>query len=306
MRYPLRFVFALLAGLWLLTLGGCGKPKWNSDYNLNQARLKDGAKEDALASADTAQPTVEVKTPMEREEVEQDNKRKKKRNKRYFLGYKVKRGFIRSGGRAREELETFSYLPEYEAPNPYAPQKYFYDTKKKVLHRSGSDEKDPDRYKVLHGPYVKKIDGQVVEEGYFYVGTKHLRWEKYRRDEEGTLADKKHYEKGFPRDAVVTYYDGAGKKIKEVIPYEYGEVQGMYYRFYENGQVQWSGKYDKGRKVGIWINYYDFRGRRHYEYQYPETIYEKPFEPYLVKEYDRHGTTIFEKDKLDKRSQAQR
>ncbi len=291
----------------MLFLGGCGQPKWNSDYLLDQARMKESAKSDLLASGDTINVEVEERKALDKEDVEGEKKRKKKKySKKYFLGQKVKRGFIKSGRGSRETLETFSYLEDYQDPNPYAPLKYLYDAKKRKLYRTTSDEvKDQNRYKVLHGPYEKKINGQVVEEGYFYVGTKHLRWEKYRADEESTLVDKHHYEKGFVRDAVVSYY-GDTKKIKEVIPYEFGEVQGTYYRFYENGQVQWSGQYAKGRKVGTWVNYYDFRGRRHYEYQYPKTPYDAPAEPFLVKEYDRHGTLIYEKDKLDKRSQAQR
>lgn len=300
MKHTLRLALFFVAGTGLLFLGGCGQPKWNSDYNLSQARVKDGATTNAIASADSTAPTV----AMEGEVEEKERKRKKKRNKKYFLGYKVKRAFVKSGRGSRETVETFSYLDEYEEPNPYAPLKYYYDTKKRALHRSGSEEKEPGRYKVLHGPYEKKIDGQVIEEGYYYVGTKHLRWERYRRGEEGILLDKTHFEKGFPRDAKVTYYDGEGKKLKEVLPYEYGEVQGTYYRFYENGQVEWIGQYEKGRKVGVWVKHYDFRGRRHFEYQYPETAYDKDFEPYLIKEYDRHGTLIFEKDKFDKRSQA--
>lgn len=306
MRHSLLLFFSVVAGAGMLLLGGCGQPKWNSDYLLDQARQKGVTKADVLASGDTINPEVEERKALAKEEVEGEKKRKKKKySKRYFLGQKVKRGFIKSGKGSRETLETFSYLEEYQEPNPYAPLKYLYDVKKRKLYRTSNKEADPNRYKVLHGPYVKRIDGQTVEEGYFYIGTKHLRWEKFRPDEEGTLLDKHHYDKGFVRDAVVTYY-GDTKKIKEVIPYEYGEAQGTYYRFYENGQVQWSGQYAKGRKVGTWINYYDFRGRRHYEYQYPETAYDQRFEPYLVKEYDRHGALIFEKDKLDKRSQAKR
>ncbi|MBF9252930.1 hypothetical protein I2I11_06480 [Pontibacter sp. 172403-2] len=303
MRQYLRFS-VFVAGISLMFLGGCSQPQWNSDYNLNQARLKAGAADpQALASADSAKPVIDLP----KEEEEKTGKHKKKRNKRYFMGYKVKHGFVKSGPRGDHEvLETFSYLPEFEAPNPYAPDKYMYDSKKRKLYRTRNTIEDNGRYFVLHGPYTKKIGGEVVEEGYFYVGTKHLRWEKYRKGDEQILVGKEHYDKGFLRDAVITYYEGADKKIKEVIPYEYGEVQGTYYRFYENGQVEWSGQYDKGRKVGLWIKHYDFRNRRHYEYQYPKTAYEAPAEPYLLKEYDRHGTLIYEKDKLDKRSQAQR
>lgn len=289
----------------MLNLAGCGGPKWNSDYNLNQARLKEGAKTDALASADTTKPAVEAHA-LDKKADEKEQKKKRKYSKRYFLGQKVSRGFVKTGSRSRETIETFSYLAAHQQPNPYVPLKYYFDSKKKVLYRTSSDEVDPSRYKVLHGPYEKKIDGQTIEKGYFFVGTKHLRWESYRRGDEEILLNKQHFEKGFVRDAMVTYHDGAGNKIKEVIPYEHGELQGTYYRFYENGEVEWTGKYEKGKKVGVWIKHYDFRNRRHYEYQYPSTAYDERFEPYLIKEYDRHGTLIFEKDKFDKRSQAQR
>ncbi|TXK37187.1 hypothetical protein FVR03_15960 [Pontibacter qinzhouensis] len=302
------FLFILVGMVMGLTAGlsGCGSTKYNSDYNLSRALQKENAKNKTLALADTAKPSLENKLPEEEtDDVEEKKKKKKKQSKRFFMGHKVSRGFIKSGGSGnRQVLETFSFLPVYEEPNPYAPEKYFYDTKKRKIYRTGG-QVDPEKFKILHGPYKKKIGDQVVEEGYFYVGTKHLRWERYRNNEDNVLLDKRHYEKGFLRDAVVTYY-GDTKKIKEVIPYAYGEVQGMYYRFYENGQVEWSGMYEKGRKVGVWIKHYDFRNRRHYEYQYPKTGFDSPFEPFLIKEYDRHGSLVYEKGKLDKRSSAQR
>ncbi|MHC2990640.1 hypothetical protein OB13_03225 [Pontibacter sp. HJ8] len=295
MKYSLHLVWLSV----LLAFASCSPSKYNSDYNLSRAALKQSAKEDAVALADTAKPSVETGMALDEGEGQQEKKRKKKASKRYFMGAKVSRGFVKSGGKGdREVLETFSYLVEHEDPNPYAPEKYYYDTKKRKLYKTRG-EIDPERHKVLHGPYKKKQGDQVIEEGYFFAGTKHLRWERYNRN--GILIAKEHYEKGFQRDAVVSYY-GDTKKIKEVIPYAYGQVQGMYYRFYENGQLDWSGQYEKGRKVGIWIKYYDFRNRRHSEYQYPKTPYEAPAEPYLVKQYDRHGTLIYEKDKLDKRA----
>lgn len=301
MKYSFRFIVSLTAGLYLLGLSSCSTSRYNSDYNLNRALQKENAKNNTVAMADTARP--ELVKPAE-EVKEEEKKKKRKPSKRYFMGYKVSRGFVKSGGKGERQLvETFSYLPAYEAPNPYSPEKYYFDVKKEKVYKT-SGEVDPAKYKVLHGPYKRRQGKQVVEEGYFYVGTKHLRWERYRNDENHTLIDKRHFEKGLQRDAEITYWEGT-KNIKEVIPHEYGQVQGMYYRFYENGQLEWSGQYEKGRKVGIWIKHYNFRNRRHYEFQYPKTAYDAPAEPELVKEYDRHGTTIFEKGKLDKRS-AQR
>jgi antitoxin component YwqK of YwqJK toxin-antitoxin module len=295
-----HIVYSLVIGL-LLTLAGCGEPKWNSDYNLSQAMQKGSGKQDstALASADTTQP--DISSSLVKDEVEKKNKKKKKRS-RYFLGHKVKKGYTRTGRDERETLELFSYLPNYEEPREYAQEKFVYDVKRKKIGKVRG-EIDPEKYKLLHGPYKKMYGDMVIEEGFFYIGTKHLRWEKYKRD--GTLADKAHYDQGFLRDAVITYYGGNTNKIKEIIPYAYGEVQGTYYKFYENGQLEWTGNYDKGRKIGKWIQHYDFKNRRHYEFQYPETAYEPQTKPELIREYDRHGTIIFEKGKIDKRS-AQR
>lgn len=299
MKHILQLVWLSL--LLVVGLVGCKPRAYNSDYNLSRAALKQSAKAEAIALADTARPSVQIGDSLANAEEKQPKKRKKKADKRYFMGDRVARGFVKSGGRGdREVIESFSYLAEFKQPDPYAPEKYYYDTKRRKLYKTRG-ELNPEQHKVLHGPYKKEQGGEVVEEGYFYVGTKHLRWERYNRD--GILLAKEHFEKGFLRDAVVKYYEGT-KKIKEVIPYAYGEVQGTYYRFYENGQLEWMGQYQKGRKVGLWVKHFDFRARRQYEYQYPKTPYEPQAEPYLVKQYDRHGTLIFEKDKLDKRASA--
>lgn len=289
-------------------MSGCGATKYNSDYNLSQAQLKNGSKAGAIAVAegDTTEPSLETKLPLDEGKGQEEKKKKKKPSKRYFMGQKVSRGFTKSGPRGDKQIvEIFSYLPQHTETDPYVQQKYYYNTKSGKIRVTSADA-DPAKDKILHGPYKKRRGDQVIEEGYFFMGTKHLRWERYRGDEQGTLVDKAHYEKGFLRDAVVSYYPGEAKKIKEVIPYAYGQVQGTYYRFYENGQVEWSGQYDKGRKVGIWIKHYDFRNRRHYEFQYPKSSFDAPAEPVLIREYDRHGTLVYEKDKLDKRSAAQR
>lgn len=299
MRHTLHFVLFVLVA-WLGAVA-CKPKAYNSDYNLSRAAEKQSAKAATIALADTAKPSTETGDALEEVEEKQPKNRKKKADKRYFMGDRVARGFVKSGPRGeREVVETFSYLVDFREPDPYAPDKHYYDPKRNKLFKTRG-ELNPDQHKVLHGPYKKEQGGEVVEEGYFYVGTKHLRWERYNRN--GILLAKEHYEKGYLRDAVVKYYDGT-KKIKEVIPYAYGEVQGTYYRFYENGQLEWMGQYQKGRKVGLWVKHFDFRARRQFEYQYPKTPYEPASEPYLVKQYDRHGTLIFEKDKLDKRASA--
>jgi hypothetical protein len=234
-----------------------------------------------------------------KEQVKSEKKKKKKKYK-VFLGHKVKRGYARAGGKgSKQTIETFYYLKVFKEPDPFVPEKFYYDLKTRKL-RGTKGALDPGRAKVLHGPYKKTVGGKVIEEGFFYLGNKHLRWEKYNRD--FILISKIHFEKGYPRDAIVNYHDAELQKVKEVIPKFYGEVQGRYLRFYEDGQLEWEGQYEKGRKIGVWTNYYNFRLRRHYQYQYPETPYDEPVEPSLFREYDKHGNVVFEKGKLDKRA----
>ncbi|WP_181306714.1 toxin-antitoxin system YwqK family antitoxin [Rufibacter sp. XAAS-G3-1] len=246
--------------------------------------LNDSLAKPSLATA-AADSALEAKN-------KKDQKKESKKKKTYF-GYRVKKGFARQGKGNNQIVETFYYLREYKEPNPYVRDKHYFDVKKRKIFRAAALDPSKTQMLILHGPYTKMRGEVVIEQGYFFVGTKHLRWETFRPD--STLTQRQHYEKGFLRDAVISYYDAAKTKIKEVIPYQYGQVQGEYYKFYENGQLEWQGTYDKGRKVGTWINFYDFRGRRQFEFEYAESAFDKPVEPVLVKQYDRHGTLVFEK-----------
>ncbi|MBA9076173.1 MULTISPECIES: toxin-antitoxin system YwqK family antitoxin [Rufibacter] len=223
---------------------------------------------------------------------EDGGKKKSKKKKKAYFGMRVKRGFARQGKGKNQIVETFHYLREYKDPNPYVQDKHYFDVKKRKIFRAKALDPKKTPMLILHGPYTKKRGDVVIEQGYFFVGAKHLRWETFRPD--STLTQKIHYYKGFLRDSEISYYDAAKTKIKEVIPYQYGQVQGDYYKFYENGQLEWQGTYDKGRKVGTWINFYDFRGRRQYEFMYPETGFDAPAEPVLVKQYNRSGELVFE------------
>ena len=223
---------------------------------------------------------------------EDGGKKKSKKKKKAYFGMRVKRGFARQGKGKNQIVETFHYLREYKDPSPYVQDKHYFDVKKRKIFRAKALDPKKTPMLILHGPYTKQRGDVVIEQGYFFVGAKHLRWETFRPD--STLTQKIHYYKGFLRDSEISYYDAAKTKIKEVIPYQYGQVQGDYYKFYENGQLEWQGTYDKGRKVGTWINFYDFRGRRQYEFMYPETGFDAPAEPVLVKQYNRSGELVFE------------
>lgn len=224
----------------------------------------------------------------------------KKLKGKTFLGKRFKKGYARTGGGKSAVIEKFGYLKTYEAPDPYAPAKYYYHKKKRKIFKTSVI--DPAVSLILHGPYEKRQNGIVIETGYFYAGTKHLRWERYAL-KDNILLSKQHWEKGFPRDARITYYPNSTKKIKEVLPYVNGKLEGDYVRFLDNGQLEWSGQYEGGRQVGVWTQYWGFRNRKHYQWQFPEDEFAPLAEPFLLREYNRNGTLIFEKGKVDKRAQ---
>ncbi|WP_066506605.1 toxin-antitoxin system YwqK family antitoxin [Rufibacter sp. DG15C] len=268
-----------------------GKEKKKIFFWQRNKELVDLSPADTMAVLDSlGKPSLAVAT---KDSLAEEEKNKKSKKKKAYFGYRVKKGFARQGKGKNQIVETFHYLREFQQPSAFAPEKYYYDVKKRDVLRTFNFTLKPAQAKILHGPYTRMRGDVVIEQGYFYVGTKHLRWETFRTD--STLASKLHYEKGFPRDAVISYYDAGKTKIKEVIPYQYGEVQGQYLKFYENGQLEWRGTYDKGKKVGTWSHFYDYRGRLQHEFQYPESAYDKPAEPILTKHYDAYGVLVYEK-----------
>lgn len=294
--------------LWLVS---CSKRNYNADAEATihlpeNAKSRHGLfKKRELAMADTARPTLALTVDTATQD-QLKGKKKAKKNKKEFLGYRIKRGFTKSGSGRNTVVETFYYLRTFTEPNPYAPAKYYYNTKRKKILKSGII--NPKEARILHGPYKKMKGRQVVEEGFFYVGTKHLRWETYRQNNNGEniLIGKAYFEKGFPRDAIINYYDEGKTKIKEVIPYSGGKLNGDYVMFRPDGLLAWEGQYEEGRKVGVWIHYWPFRNRKRYEYQYPESADDPPAEPVLIREYNRHTNLIYERGKFDKRTSAKK
>jgi antitoxin component YwqK of YwqJK toxin-antitoxin module len=229
---------------------------------------------------------------LEKEDEEgEKKKKKKKRKKNVFYGYKTKKGFTRSGYGNNVTVEIFHYLKNYVEPDHYVPEIYWFDFRRKRIRNTGNIDKKYGR--ILHGPY-KKIKGeQVIEEGIYYVGAKHGRWVKY--DGNDVLIDKKKYFKGWPKESLVKFYDEDRKKLKEVIPVIYGERQGDYYYFHENGEIAVKGQYKYGEKVGKWTEYYDVRRRAKKQIQYKPDPYIENFTPHVVKEWNRRGQVTFEK-----------
>ena len=234
----------------------------------------------------------------------QRNKPKKK--KKVFLGEKIKRAFVKSGPKGRnQKIAIFYYLKLPLPLNEYAPAHYYYDTKKHKVLKLAAVEENASNLKVLHGPYKLLQNNKVLETGYYALGTKHLRWETF--DKNGVLLSKTHYEMGFPRDANVSYYGQDRSLINEVVPYVNGKLEGDYAKFLVDGQPEWRGQFENGRKVGTWTKYWGFRNRRRYEYQYAESGYDPEVaEPEMVREYNRGAVLIYDKEKnIDKRGQPE-
>ena len=237
--------------------------------------------------------TVNLEAEEEEAEEEKDDKKKKKKQKKnVFFGLKTKKGFSRKGAGNQAVLELFRYLKRYEAPDPYVRDVYWYDTKRKQIRTTHNI--DPKKALILHGPY-KKIteDGEVLEQGMFYKGTKHGRWTRYNRKE--ILVDKDKYTRGWHRESEITYYDkDERQKVKEVIPVEYGEEEGYYFYFHPGGRVAVEGEYREGKKVGMWTEYYDYEKRAKKQIKYPDDPYDEETQPYISKEWNPEGQVVYD------------
>jgi antitoxin component YwqK of YwqJK toxin-antitoxin module len=148
---------------------------------------------------------------------------------------------------------------------------------------------------LLHGPYSVRRDDVILEEGIFYIGTKHGRW-TYKTAKD-ILRDKEKYYKGWPKESLVSYYDPDTRtKIKEIIPVEFGQEEGLYYYFFDNGSVAVTGEYQYGEKVGKWISFYkNRRGRRKREIQFRKDPHNDKFRPYITKEWNSAGKIIYDR-----------
>jgi antitoxin component YwqK of YwqJK toxin-antitoxin module len=230
---------------------------------------------------------------LEREkELAEDSKKdkKKKRKRKVFYGIKTKKGFTRRGVGERVEVEVFYYLKVPQAPDPYVPNIWWYEPKKRDIRSTGFD---PQRGILLHGPYKRMVGEQVVEEGIFFLGAKHGRWTIFDRND--ILVDKRKYYKGWPKESLVRYHDSEREKLKEVVPFRFGQKEGVYHYFHENGQIAIRGEYREDVKVGKWTEYYPFRRRRKKEVQYTTDPWSDDFLPYISREWNRRGVLVYEK-----------
>ncbi len=217
-----------------------------------------------------------------------------------YQGIPMQKIQVKFGSGDRATIEEFHILKEPKPISPYIRDISWYDLKAKK--RSGSVIKDKDRAYPLHGPYKKYKAGELLEEGFYYMGTKDGRWVRY--DNDYNLLDKSHWYRGFPAESRITFYDSAHTKIKEVLPIQFEDVDGDYFQFYDEGQLMTFGRYDGGEKVGRWVEYYQYRRQRKKEVQYRKTRWDENFEPFVIREWDDQGKLIYDQ-KDDPRTSAE-
>ncbi len=250
-------------------------------------------------------PSLDLLSDLDQEKKKTTKEKEKKEikpPKNVYFGIKSRRGFTKAGAGDKQTMQLFFYLPEYKEPNPYVQHVAWYNSRKKEVQVGGQIDKGTHR--LLHGPYQRFVSGKLVEEGFYNMGVRHGRWEVY--DANYMLLDKTRYYKGWPAEAEITYYDTDRKKIKEVVPVQYGVKHGEYYQFYEGGQLAVKGQYDSGQPVGKWMEYYQFRRRYKKETQYPKDPYDKTTQPHTLREWDDKGTLTFDKEKEDKKAALSR
>ena len=313
---PLRFLLGVL-GLFTLLPWACTRKTVSFNSNPEQSALAVLTADTLTRTADTlgGKPSLSTarKAGLTKEQekaakdADKDAQRKsKKKKKNVFLGEKIKKAFTKTGPKGRNQIvEIFYFLKYPKTVNTYAPAHYYYNTKKHRVLKLAAVEEEAPELKIMHGPYKKLQNNKVLETGYYALGTKHLRWERF--DKNGVLLSKIHYELGFPRDANVSYYGEDRSLINEVVPYVNGKLEGDYAKFLVIGQPDWRGQFDNGRRIGVWTKFWGFRGRRRYEYQYAESGYDPEVaEPELIREYNRNATLIYDKEKnIDKRGQPE-
>lgn len=252
-----------------------------------------GDTEDGFSLINEMPLTLNMEREMElsKEAKDAQKRKEKRRKKKWFYGMKTKKGFSRRGVGDNVQLEIFHYLPDFKERDPYVPDIYWFDFTRKRIRNTG--EIEDKRGVVLHGPYKKMIGEQVVAEGIFYKGAKHGRWTEYDRHD--VLITKLKYYKGWPKESKVRYYDDKQKKLLEVVPIVYGQKEGTYYYFHENGTVAIKGEYEEDVKVGKWTEYYPFMRRRKKEIQYPSDPYDEAYQAFISKEWDRRNRMVYER-----------
>lgn len=212
-----------------------------------------------------------------------------------YAGILMEKVTVRKGSDENITAEEFYVLKSFQEPSVYVRDIWWYDEKAKRI--TNAPLRDKAYARILHGPYRRSYNGVPQETGFYYVGTKDGRWEKYGRDPDGDagLQDKQLFERGFPEGSVISYYDAARTKIREVVPVTYGQYSGLYRSFYESGQLREEGVFDDSVRVNRWRQYYEYGpgGRTHLEIMFGKDRYDVR-DGVIIREYDNKGKLIYE------------
>ncbi|MFZ9981720.1 MAG: toxin-antitoxin system YwqK family antitoxin [Cyclobacteriaceae bacterium] len=219
--------------------------------------------------------------------------KKNKPKKKVYYGIKTKKRYTRKGQGDKVTVELFYVLKEHEAPPPFVKDIYWYDFKRREIRKT--EKFNPKNGVLLHGPYKKMLGMTLLEEGIYYKGARHGRWMRYNR--EGLLDDKEKFYKGWPKESMVSYYDQERKKVKELIPVEYGEREGNYFMFHDNGLLAVQGEYRFNHRVGDWIENYS-SGKRKKLISYGKDPFDKDYKPFIRKEWDENGKEVYSSTRI--------
>ena len=256
-------------------------------FSLICSQILSAQEEDVFYSFDTPL-TINLDEDSKPDDVEIVKKKKKRLPKNTYYGVKTKKGFTRIGFGEAMTIELFNFLKEDREPDVLVRDYYWYDFKQRII-RKGKGF-DPEKGALLHGPYKKMQGTQVLDSGVFYFGLKHGTWMYHDKDD--ILLDKEKYYMGWPRESRVSYYDRERKKMKEIIPVEFGDREGNYFYFFENGRIAVRGEYKWGYRVGDWIEYFP-NGRQKKIIRYPADPFSDET-PYTYKEYDSRGRELYD------------
>ena len=212
----------------------------------------------------------------------------KKQKKNFYFGKKTKKGFTKSNNGQRILYENFHYIKVVEKIDPYVRDVYLFNKKKKKIIKTKRITEDNF---LLHGPYIKKIGDNIIEKGAYINGLKHGRWIRLNRS--NILQDKEEYFLGWPKYSKKSFWDYSKKKLKEIIPIQYGEKDGYYYAFHKNGNLAVKGEYLFDQKIGVWSEYFTNKGKKKREISFPKEPFEENYLPVITKEWNINGKLIY-------------
>lgn len=196
-----------------------------------------------------------------------------------------------SGNRSTvEEINVVKFV-EDESLSTYAQEIWWFDpNQSRIVNSSIKDNKTA---QICHGPFKKVVNNVIIEQGFFFMGTKDGRWETFGPENE--LENKVYYVRGFLAGSNITYHDDAKKKIKQVVPNFYGKTRGNYLSFYLSGNLKEDGKLDDSVRIGRWREFYEFGtgGRLKKEWRYGKDKFDAS-EPILMVERDSQGKIIYQ------------